>query len=73
MYKRSLTMLNNAHLYKINKIREKTLINAIDNLYLTIVRNFICWKSASTLPKLTEKRTSTSIPINKNCHNKNQS
>ena len=31
------------------------------------------WKSASTLPALTEKRTSTSIPINMNCHNKKQS
>ena len=31
------------------------------------------WKSASTLPVLIEKRTSTSIPINTNCHNKNQS
>ena len=30
------------------------------------------WKSASTLPVLTEKRTSTSIPINMVCHNKNK-
>jgi len=44
-----------------------------DKFYLTINTVFCCWKSASTLPMLTEKRTSTSIPINKDCHNKNQS
>ena len=61
-----------AYLYKINEIRIKILTNATDKLYLTIDRNFVFWKSASTLPVLTEKRTSTSIPININCHNKNQ-
>ena len=62
-----------AYLYKTNIIRKKISTNTIDKLYLTIFMKFDCWKSASTLPKLTEKRTSTSIPINNNCHNKNQS
>ena len=44
-----------------------------DKFYLTINIIFYCWKSASALPMLTEKRTSTSIPINNECHNKNQS
>ena len=44
-----------------------------DKFYLTINIIFYYRKSASALPMLTEKRTSTSIPINNECHNKNQS
>ena len=36
----------------------------IDKFYLTPIQIFGNWKSASDLPVLTEKRTSTSIPIN---------
>ena len=58
---------------KITAISLAAWDNKTDKFYLTINIIFYCWKSASALPMLTEKRTSTSIPINKDCHNKNQS
>ena len=58
---------------KIKAISLASMGNKTDKFYLTINIIFYCWKSASALPMLTEKRTSTSIPINNECHNKNPS